>query len=122
MPSPKNIKENLKTSTNIFTNGIASIKIFIHEAQHSYKNIYTNNMNLALIHQQSGNILDAKARYTIAHFFNKNLPEPLLGLAEIAIQKKKNKQAVKYFKQALALITSKEHKQQIEYIINEISI
>ena len=93
-----------------------------YHAKNSYKNLYENNMNLALIHQQSGDILDAKLRYTIAHLFNKQHPEPLLGLAELAIQKKKNKIAVKYFTKALPLITNNQHKKQIQYIINEISI
>jgi hypothetical protein len=121
-PSPKRIKENAKLSVRIFTNGLTSIKILTKEAKTSYKNIYANNINLAIVHQKNGDILDAKLRYTIAHLCNKTLPEPLLGLAEIAIQKQNNKKAVKYFKQALILISNKEQQKQIEYIINEISI
>jgi hypothetical protein len=121
-PSLGSIKSNAQSSANLFTNGIASVKFFIRDARNSYKNLYENNMNLALFHQKNGNILDAKLRYAIAHLFNKNHPEPLLGLAEIAIQKKKNKKAVKYFTKALPLITNREHKKQIEYIIHEISI
>lgn len=121
-PSPKNIKEGATSSVSIFTNGIDSMKFFIRDAKTSYKNLYENNMNLALFHQKNGNILDAKLRYTIAHLFNKQHPEPLLGLAEIAIQNKKNQRAVKYFTKALPLITNREHKKQIEYIIHEISI
>lgn len=121
-PSLGNIKSNAKSSVNLFTNGIASVKFFIRDAKASYKHLYENNMNLALFHQKNGNNLDAKLRYTIAHLFNKQHPEPLLGLAELAIQKKKNKKAIKYFTQALPLVTNKEQRKQIEYIIHEISI
>jgi|GEM_PF-5413091 len=121
-PSPSAIKESAASSVSIFTNGIDSVKFFIRDAKTSYKKLYENNMNLALFHQKNGHIFDAKLRYIIAHWFNKSHPEPILGLAEIAIQNKKNKKAVKYFKQALPLITNREHKKQIEYIIHEISI
>ena len=122
LPSPTRIRENAISLTTFTTNGFDAIKIFIRDARNSYTNIYENNMNLAIFHQQSGNMIDAKLRYTIAYVFKKYHPEPLLGLAEIAIVKKQNKKAVKYFKKALPLITNKDQRTQIEQIMYEISI
>ena len=122
LPSPTNIKQNAISAVDFTKNGFASILLFIRDARNAYHVLYENNMKLALWHQENGNNLDAKLRYKIAYTFRKDHPEPLLGLAEIAITHKKHKKAVQYFTKALPLISCPEHRQQIERIIYEISI
>ena len=126
LPSIENIKLNVfkvkQEAPHFGKNLVKNTKQFIKELKQSAKNVYENNMKLAVYHNQRGNVFDAIIRYKIAHFFNKKHPEPLLGLADIAIQKKQNKKAVYYFKKAKNLIENDEDKKQIETIIHEISL
>ncbi len=121
LPSPTKIKSGFISFLKTFPDAIQNCKLFIKDAKKSYKNLYENNMKLAVFHLENGNIFDAALRYKIAHRFDKTRSEPLLGLAYVSIQRKQNQKAIKYFQSAIALIQNEEDKKQIEKIIYEIS-
>ena len=105
---------------NLMMDGYENALIYIQSANIFRKDLYTSNIKLALYHLENGNILDAKFRYTVAHFFKKDKTEPLLGLVDIAIRQNRKKVALKHLKKAFNIAKSSKEKHQIGKIIQEI--
>lgn len=113
---------NREDAKNSLFNTIEGTKNFVKSADWRGKDIYSANMDLAEYYLNENKYFDANMRYRFASWFNKTAIEPLLGLAYVAISRKKYKKAKKLLQNALKKSTNESDTKEIEELINHLEI
>jgi predicted TPR repeat methyltransferase len=109
-----NIKSYLSNLPLKLMQKIGGVQRLIQEAKHKCSNLAQTNYELGIFHLKKNHFYDAKLRFRIALFFNKNYAEAYYQWGYCLALEGKKDLSVKYLKQALAL---KPHFAEAEYIM-----